>query len=66
MDEEPQKFEVELGTVTVHHKIDFDWLALGIICLILWAPCWWYDAEIRCALGSEKACVSLKATPPKQ
>lgn len=62
--DEPQKYELDIdhGTVNVEH--DVSWITLGIVCVVLWAPCWWYDDEIRCALGNEKKCAALKLSSP--
>lgn len=47
--------------IEIEHSLNY---FMGLFVLVLlWAPLWWYDTEIRCALGSERACVSLQVKP---
>jgi hypothetical protein len=63
MDQKEQKIEIDHGSIEVEHDIDF--LTLFFLGFVLWAPCWWYDAEIRCALGNQKVCATLAVQPAK-
>jgi hypothetical protein len=63
-DMDKNKYEVKhSGEVEIEHSVSL--LTLGILCLVIWAPCWWYDNEIRCALGNVKSCVAIKEVPAK-
>lgn len=50
------------GTITHDHEFGFLPIAVFIV-LIFWISS--LDTEIRCALGSEKACASLKIEQSK-
>jgi hypothetical protein len=60
-EQEPQEIELKL-----EHEITFDIGILPFIAFVL--VCFWigsFDTEIRCALGSEKACASLRVDRAK-
>jgi len=61
-----QKLEIGTDKIEIEVEHDLGIVTLGLLCLVIWAPCWWYDTEIRCALGSEKSCITLKAEPAKK
>lgn len=50
---------------SVEHEHEVSLISLLIVLVIVWAPFWWYDTEIRCALGNQKSCATLKVDPPK-
>lgn len=65
MTPEENEYEASLSIKVEHeHEIGF-FTFLGIF-VLLCLSVGTYDTEIRCALGSEKACVSLKAPPATQ
>lgn len=65
MASEAQKIELETDKVSVEVEHEVGLLTLGLVCLVLWAPCWWYDDEIRCALGNQKMCAKIQIEKPK-